>query len=137
DVRIVTATNRDLDQLVARGSFRQDLYYRINVFPMRLPALRERPEDIPLLVHHFVNKYRARLGKPLDTVAPGALARFCAYEFPGNVRELENKVHQAMVVSRGPVVEEHAVALRARAGAARGLPVAVDVARPFRELKQE
>jgi DNA-binding NtrC family response regulator len=137
DVRIVTATNRDLDQLVAHGSFRQDLYYRINVFPMRLPPLRERPEDITLLVHHFVNKYRARLGKPLDGVAPAALARFCAYEFPGNVRELENKVHQAMVVAQGPVIDEQDVALPAAAGAAPGLPVALDVARPFRELKQE
>ncbi|HEU4733534.1 MAG TPA: sigma-54 dependent transcriptional regulator, partial [Kofleriaceae bacterium] len=66
DVRIVTATNRDLDQLVARGSFRQDLYYRINVFPMHMPPLRDRPEDIPLLVHHFIGKYRGRLGKPID-----------------------------------------------------------------------
>jgi two-component system response regulator AtoC len=134
DVRIVTATNRDLDQLVANGSFRQDLYYRINVFPMHLPPLRERPEDIVLLVHHFVQKYRARLGKPIDGVSPAALARLCAYEFPGNVRELENKVHQAMVVAGGPRIEDNDVALPA---ATPTTSVRVDVARPFREVKQE
>jgi DNA-binding NtrC family response regulator len=134
DVRIITATNRDLDQLVARGSFRQDLYYRINVFPMHLPPLRERREDIPLLVHHFLNKYRVRLGKPVDAVAPTALARFAAYEYPGNVRELENKVHQAMVVAAGPTIEGDDVALPAsRSGTSPG----IDVERPFRELKQE
>jgi DNA-binding NtrC family response regulator len=133
DVRIVTATNRDLDELVERGSFRQDLYYRINVFPMHLPALRERPEDIPMLVHHFVQKHRGRLGKVIDGVAPAALARFAAYGFPGNVRELENKVHEAMVIAAGPLIEERDVALpRGRASTQRP-----DVERPFRELKQE
>ena len=133
DVRIITATNRDLDQLVARGGFRQDLYYRINVFPMHLPPLRERPEDIALLVHHFVQKYRARLGKVIDGVSPGALARLAAYDFPGNVRELENKIHQAMVVSAGPVIEEQDIALPALAPAGPR----VDVTRPFRDIKQE
>jgi two-component system response regulator AtoC len=134
DVRIVTATNRDLDQLVARGSFRQDLYYRINVFPMRLPPLRERPEDIALLVHHFVQKYRARLGRPIDGVTPAALARLAAYNFPGNVRELENKIHQAMVVANGPTIDEGDIALPAptATGGSR-----VDVTRTFREAKQE
>ncbi|MEO8698801.1 MAG: sigma-54 dependent transcriptional regulator [Kofleriaceae bacterium] len=133
DVRIITATNRDLDQLVAAGNFRQDLYYRINVFPMHLPALRERPEDIALLVQHFINKYRGRLGKVCDGIAPAALARFMAYEFPGNVRELENKVHQAMVIAAGPIVTDDDVALPL------GPPAAprVDIERPFRELKQE
>ena len=134
DVRILTATNRDLDQLVARGSFRQDLYYRINVFPLHLPPLRERPEDMPLLVHHFVQKYRARLGKVVDGVTPGALARLSAYAFPGNVRELENKIHQAMVIASGPMIDEVDVALP-RAGTAPGMRV--DVARPFRDVKQE
>ncbi|HMG24493.1 MAG TPA: sigma-54 dependent transcriptional regulator [Kofleriaceae bacterium] len=133
DVRILTATNRDLDQLVARGSFRQDLYYRINVFPMHMLPLRERPEDIALLVHHFISKYRGRLGKPIDGIAPGALRRFAAYEFPGNVRELENKVHQAMVVAEGPLITEADVALPA-GRIAGGRP---DITRPFRELKQE
>jgi len=132
DVRIITATNRDLDQMVARGNFRQDLYYRINVFPMRLPPLRERPEDIALLVHHFVNKYRGRLGKPIDGVSATALVRFAEYDFPGNVRELENKVHQAMVVAAGPLIEDHDVALPS----ARGAAAAIDVGRPFREVKQ-
>jgi DNA-binding NtrC family response regulator len=132
DVRIITATNRDLDQLIAVGGFRQDLYYRINVFPLHLPPLRERPEDIALLVHHFVQKYRARLGKAIDGVAPPALARLAAYEFPGNVRELENKIHQAMVMANGPLIEERDVSLPAPPPAASPL----DVARPFRELKQ-
>ncbi|HVK87012.1 MAG TPA: sigma-54 dependent transcriptional regulator [Kofleriaceae bacterium] len=132
DVRVITATNRDLDQLVARGSFRQDLYYRINVFPMHLPPLRARPEDIALLVHHFVHKYRGRLGKPIDGMSPGALARFATYDFPGNVRELENKVHQAMVVAAGPIIEEDDVALPVRVPTQH-----VDLGRPFRELKQE
>jgi len=134
DVRIITATNRDLDQLVARGSFRQDLYYRINVFPMHLPPLRERPDDIALLVHHFVQKYRARLGKPVEGVTPGALARLTAYDFPGNVRELENKIHQAMVVAGGQHIEDADIALPAPGP---NSVVRVDVARPFREVKQE
>jgi DNA-binding NtrC family response regulator len=133
DVRIITATNRDLDQLVARGAFRQDLYYRINVFPMHLPSLRVRPEDITLLVHHFIQKYRARLGKPIDGISAAALARFQAYDFPGNVRELENKVHQAMVVSAGPTIDVPDVSLpEGRSSSGK-----VDVARPFREVKQE
>jgi DNA-binding NtrC family response regulator len=133
DVRIVTATNRDLDQLVARGSFRQDLYYRINVFPMHMPPLRERPDDTALLVHHFISKYRGRLGKPIDGITPAALRRFAAYDFPGNVRELENKVHQAMVVCEGPLIDEADLALpETKPAAARP-----DLSRPFRALKQE
>ncbi|HEY3802622.1 MAG TPA: sigma-54 dependent transcriptional regulator [Kofleriaceae bacterium] len=135
DVRIITATNRELEQLVARGGFRQDLYYRINVFPMHLPPLRERPEDIALLVHHFVQKYRARLGKLVDGVAPAALSRLSAYDFPGNVRELENKIHQAMVVAAGPLIDERDIALP-RAPTSPGTR-GVDTSRPFRDLKQE
>jgi DNA-binding NtrC family response regulator len=132
DVRIITATNRDLEVLVARGSFRQDLYYRIAVFPLHLPPLRERPDDIPLLVHHFVHKYRGRLGKQIDGVSPGAIARFAAHAYPGNVRELENKVQQAMVVAAGRMVEDVDVTPPPRLGTGR-----VDLSRPFRELKHE
>jgi DNA-binding NtrC family response regulator len=134
DVRIITATNRDLDALVANGGFREDLFYRINVFPMHLPPLRERPEDMPLLVHHFVQKYRARLGKVIEGVSPEALARLSGYSFPGNIRELENKLHQAMVIAAGPWIDAHDVALP-RAATAPGMRV--DVARPFRDVKQE
>jgi len=134
DVRIVTATNRDLEQLVASGNFRQDLYYRINVFPLHLPPLRERPDDIALLVHHFVQKYRAKLGKLVEGVTGDALARLAAYDWPGNVRELENKIHQAMVVSAGPLIGEDDLSLPA-GSASKGLRV--DVTRPFREVKQE
>src|SRR6185369_4612745 len=104
--RIITATNRNLDELVARGAFREDLFYRINVFPLHLPPLRSRREDVPLLVHHFVNKYRGRLGKPVEGFTPAALARLAAYDFPGNVRELENKIHHAMVVASGTQIED-------------------------------
>jgi len=134
DVRIVTATNRDLDQLVASGAFRQDLYYRINVFPLHLPPLRERPDDIALLVHHFIQKYRARLGKVVEGITPGALGRLTAHDFPGNVRELENKVHQAMVMAKGTMIEDDDVALPR---AAPSTHVRVDVTRPFRDVKQE
>jgi DNA-binding NtrC family response regulator len=131
DVRIITATNRDLEQLVASGAFRSDLYYRVHVFPLHLPPLRERPDDIPLLVHHFVAKYRTRLGKPIDGVSPAALARLCTYAFPGNVRELENKLQQAMVVAATPIVDAADIALPTATAAH------VDVSRPFRALKQE
>ncbi len=132
DVRVITATNRDLEALVARGSFRQDLYYRIAVFPLHLPPLRDRPDDIPLLVHHFVQKYRTRLGKQIEGVSPGALARFADHAYPGNVRELENKVQQAMVVATGSTIEDDDVSTPPRAGHHR-----IDLARPFRDLKHE
>ena len=133
DVRIITATNRDLDQLVATGNFRQDLYYRINVFPLQLPPLRERREDVAVLVQHFINKLRGKLGKTIHGIAPEALARLQSYDFPGNVRELENKVHQAMVIASSSVIREEDVSLPA--SVLGGGPI--DVERPFRELKQE
>jgi DNA-binding NtrC family response regulator len=132
DVRIITATNRDLDALIARGSFRQDLFYRIAVFPLHLPPLRDRPDDIPLLVHHFVQKYRTRLGKQIEGVSPAALARFAHHPYPGNVRELENKVQQAMVVAAGATIEDEDVAPPQRPGTHR-----IDLARSFRDLKHE
>ncbi len=133
DVRIITATNRNLDELVARGAFREDLFYRINVFPLHLPPLRSRREDVPLLVHHFVNKYRGRLGKPVEGFTPAALARLAAYDFPGNVRELENKVQQALVVATDAWIGEHDVSVP---DAPLPTAVAVDVTRTFRDVKQ-
>jgi len=134
DVRLITATNRDLEQAVAAGVFRQDLYYRINVFPMALPPLRERREDIALLAHHFLLKHRTKVGKRIEGFTPAALTKLTAYDFPGNVRELENKVHHALVLAQGESIEPHDIQLSG------GLPVPIlgfDLSRPFRELKRE
>jgi transcriptional regulator with PAS, ATPase and Fis domain len=100
DVRIVTATNRNLEQLVAEGRFRQDLFYRINVVKMTLPPLRARKEDIPLLVAHFIRKYSHLNGKDIQGVAPEVMPLLMAHDFPGNVRELENIVEYAAVVCK-------------------------------------
>jgi transcriptional regulator with GAF, ATPase, and Fis domain len=105
DVRVIAATNRDLAQAVRQGQVRADLFYRLNVFPLPLPPLRERPEDIPPLVTYFVRKYAARFGKPLPTVPAGALATLCAYAWPGNVRELQHIIERAVILSPGPHLE--------------------------------
>src|SRR5919197_3344198 len=92
DVRLVAATNRVLGQMVREGTFREDLYYRLNVFPLTLPPLRERPEDIPLLARHFVHSYAQRLRKRIDTIPTEALDALMGYSWPGNVRELQNVI---------------------------------------------
>ena len=102
DVRVIAATNRDLAQALAAGKFRQDLYYRLNVFPVRLPPLCGRPEDIPLLVHYFVARYAAKIGRTITRVPPDAMQRLVAYSWPGNVRELENVIERAVILSSGP-----------------------------------
>ncbi len=133
DVRIITATNRDLDQLVARGASARTCTTGSTCSRCACRRCASAPRTSRLLVHHFVQKYRARLGKLIEGVTPGALARLAEYDFPGNVRELENKVHQAMVVASGPTIESSDLALpRASSPGMR-----VDVARPFREVKQE
>ncbi len=104
DVRLVAATNRDLVKMVARGQFRNDLYYRLNVFPILLPALRERREDIPALVTHFVKLFSRRMGKQVDSIPPETMAAFQWYSWPGNIRELQNLVERAVVVSRDGVL---------------------------------
>jgi transcriptional regulator with GAF, ATPase, and Fis domain len=105
DVRLVAATNRDLEQEVAQQRFRADLYYRLNVFPIRVPPLRERPSDIALLVRHFLAQFQRKLAKPLKGVTPESLARLERYPWPGNIRELQNVLERACVLSPGPVVE--------------------------------
>jgi Nif-specific regulatory protein len=97
DVRIICATNRSLEKEVEKGSFRQDLFYRLRVFPIRLPPLRERREDIPLLVDHFLRKYTVEMNKPVAGVTPEALDQLSAYSFPGNIRELENEVQRLVI----------------------------------------
>ena len=104
DVRVIAATNRDLAQEVTRGRFREDLYYRLCVFPIRVPPLRERREDIPLLVAYLVEKKRATLGKRVDRIPRQAMEVLTAYDWPGNVRELENVIERALILSRGPAL---------------------------------
>ncbi len=104
DVRIVSATNRRLEEEVAAGRFREDLYYRLNVIQLTLPPLRERSEDIPLLVQHFVRRYSEELGKRIDGMDAEAYEVLARYPFPGNVRELENLIERAVALSRGPTI---------------------------------
>jgi formate hydrogenlyase transcriptional activator len=104
DVRLVAATNRDLVKMVARGQFRSDLYYRLNVFPILLPALRERREDIPALVTHFVQILSHRMKKQVDSIPPETMAAFQWYSWPGNIRELQNLVERAVILSRDGVL---------------------------------
>jgi formate hydrogenlyase transcriptional activator len=102
DVRIVAATNRDLNKLVASGQFRSDLFYRLSVFPVMVPPLRDRLEDIPLLVHFFLAQFAKRMGKSVNVVAPETMRALCRYSWPGNVRELEHVVERAVILSPGP-----------------------------------
>ncbi len=112
DVRIIAATNQNLKQLVAEGKFRDDLYYRINVFSIILPPLKERREDIPLLVTHFIDKYRIETGKNVDKISEAALQILMDYDWPGNVRQLENSIEHAMVIAHGnTIVPENLPAL--------------------------
>ena len=104
DVRLVAASNRSLVKMVARGQFRSDLYYRLNVFPILLPALRERREDIPALVTHFVKLFSRRMGKQVDSIPPETMAAFQWYSWPGNIRELQNLVQRAVILSRDDVL---------------------------------
>jgi formate hydrogenlyase transcriptional activator len=104
DVRLVAATNRDLVKMVARGQFRTDLYYRLNVIPIFVPALRERRADISALVTHFVKQFSHRMGKQVDSIPPETMAAFQWYSWPGNIRELQNLVERAVILSRDGVL---------------------------------
>lgn len=105
DVRLIAATNRDLQKMVADREFRSDLYYRLNVFPIHLPPLRERPEDIPLLVKAFTHKIARRMGRNIDSIPAETLRALCDMEWPGNVRELENVIERAVLLTRGNVLQ--------------------------------
>ena len=105
DVRVLAATNVDLRAALEQGTFREDLYYRLNVMPLNIPALRERKEDIPYLADHLVKKLSKDLGSPVNEISEGAVQRLMAYHWPGNVRELENVLERSMVLSTGPVLQ--------------------------------
>jgi DNA-binding NtrC family response regulator len=113
DVRVIAATNRDLRQLVSEGKFQDDLFYRLNVIPVQIPPLRERREDIPVLVEHFVRKHAQRTGKPIDKVDEGVVPALQRYDWPGNVRELENTIERAVVLSSGRVMSEKDISVLA------------------------
>ena len=105
-MRLIAATNKNMAAAVASGSFREDLYYRLNVFTITLPPLRERRGDIPALAEYFVEKYAREHRREARRIASGALDVLCEYAWPGNVRELENAIERAVVVCEGPVIEE-------------------------------
>jgi formate hydrogenlyase transcriptional activator len=104
DVRIVAATHRDLEGMIAKGQFRSDLYYRLNVFPIVIPPLRERPEDVPLLVQHFVEVAARKMDKTIETIPSATMDALVEYRWPGNIRELENVIERAVILSPGSVL---------------------------------
>ncbi len=123
EVRVIAATNRDLKQMVGDGRFQEDLYYRLNVIPIAIPPLRERREDIPVLIDHFVDKHRQRTGKRIDRIEDDVIKALQRYEWPGNVRELENTIERAVVLSTSPVITAGSISfLGATSTAAPGLP---------------
>jgi len=136
DVRVVAATNRDVKELVDANLFRQDLYYRLNVFPIVLPPLRERKGDIPLLVDHFLKKLR-RAGSPSGSVTPDALELLCAYRWQGNVRELENIIERAVILSSGEEIRPEHLPLELRPTKDQRVPAPDAADLTFREAKGE
>jgi DNA-binding NtrC family response regulator len=111
DLRVIAATNRDLKQMVTDGKFQEDLYYRLNVIPIEIPPLRERRDDIPVLMEHFVEKHRQRTGKPIEGVDDGVAEALQRYDWPGNVRELENTIERAVVLATGPILTTASVSM--------------------------
>ena len=121
DVRLVAATNRDLEQMVEDREFRSDLYYRLNVFPIRIPPLRERPEDIPLLVRYFTQKYGRRMEKQIESIPASAMKKLSAWHWPGNIRELENLIERSVILTHGTALQ---VPVSELSGNGRPAPVA-------------
>ncbi len=135
DVRVITATNRDLEQALREGSFREDLYYRLNVIPIFLPPLRERREDIPLLIDHFIRKFTRINRKPMMRMSDEALQMCMDHEWPGNVRELENAIENAVVLGEGEeILPEHLpISLKARKVMVSGMDLFSQVGETYRE----
>jgi formate hydrogenlyase transcriptional activator len=143
DARLIAATNRDLEALVTEQKFRSDLYYRLNVFPVRVPALRERPEDIPLLVRHFVQQFSRQLSKTIDAIPADTMSALTRYPWPGNIRELQNVIERAVILTTGPVLTVRSEDLRspnhtaALAAVAAGNGVPAAPAGNIREVLEE
>jgi transcriptional regulator with GAF, ATPase, and Fis domain len=123
DVRVIAATNRDLQQLVGTGRFQDDLFYRLHVVPIVVPPLRERLEDVPMLVEHFAHKHATRCGKSIDSLDEGVMTRLQAHHWPGNVRELENAIERAVVLTTGSTISHEAITVGGTASAqTSGIP---------------
>jgi len=122
DARLIAATNRDLHAMVEAGTFRADLFYRLNVFPIHVPSLRERPEDIPLLVRHFVQQLGRRMKKVVETIPAEAMSALARYDWPGNIRELQNLIERAMILTKGPVLRVPLDELKPHGAHVPGLP---------------
>jgi len=105
DVRLVAATNRNLEKMIESREFRQDLFYRLNVFPIRIPPLRERPEDIPLLVRYFAQKYARRMEKQIESVPTATMKKLSRWQWPGNIRELENFIERSVILTHGSALQ--------------------------------
>lgn len=131
DVRFIATTNKDLQAEVERGAFRRDLFYRLSVMPVRVPALRERPDDIPLLAQHFLEEAGRRLKRAVRGIAPESVQALVRYPWPGNVRELENVIERAVIVSKGDVL----TALERFLDGPAGAQAPVDLSLPFRDAK--
>ena len=129
DVRVIAATNKDLIQAIAEKSFREDLFYRLNVIPIHLPPLRERKEDIPLLINHFLTDFNKELGKVVEGFSPAAIQKMMTYQWPGNIRELKNKIKQAMVLTRNNVITAEDLFFH--------VPVSSNKFQSFKEAKRE
>jgi two-component system response regulator PilR (NtrC family) len=148
DVRVIAATNKDLEKAIAAGEFREDLFYRLSVIPIHVPALRERREDIPLLALHFLENFRKTMEKPVEGISPKAMGHLETYDWPGNVRELENTIERAVALETGPEigvavlpdrVSGHPVPLSANGGRQEGadiLPEGIDFERAIAETEK-
>jgi DNA-binding NtrC family response regulator len=130
DVRFIATTNKDLEREVERGAFRRDLFYRLSVVPIRVPPLRERAGDIPLLAQHFLGASARRTKKPVRAIAPAAMQALCRYAWPGNVRELENVIERAVIVAKTDTLADVDRFLTGEGERPR-----VDLSLPFREAK--
>ncbi|RMG73266.1 MAG: sigma-54-dependent Fis family transcriptional regulator [Nitrospirae bacterium] len=128
DVRVIVATNKDLAEEVRAGNFREDLFFRIHVIPIKLPPLRDRKEDIPLLVSHFIKKYSSKMNKDVRGIKPKALKKLMLYDWPGNVRELENTIEYAVAMARGKMIDEELITVTPAS--------AVSSLRPYDEAKE-
>jgi formate hydrogenlyase transcriptional activator len=141
DVRLVAATNRDLEKMIENGQFRSDLFYRLNVFPIRIPPLRERPEDIPLLVRYFTQKYARRMEKKIESIPTAAMKKLSSWHWPGNIRELENLIERSVILTHGSALQVPIGELgnnhnHSAVQAVQALPESADRAEIMRILKE-